>query len=112
MGAALSRLATRGRHANVLEHLLGFLGDLDLATSTEVIDSIRQYRSTGCRCGSRSAPAPPSRSARCRALGARQGYLPYPEALGLARSADTTGGGSTAIDAGQHLGGRYLQVDF
>ncbi|MBK5937214.1 MULTISPECIES: YbgA family protein [Halorhodospira] len=43
--AALARPATRGRHANVLYHLLGYLKrELDPADKQEVVDVIEQYR--------------------------------------------------------------------
>ena len=86
MRAALSRLATRGRHANVLEHLLGFLkGSLDRDDCDEVIDSIRQYRSSWV-----PLPVPLAllrhhlRRTGAAPWALRQVYLaPYPEALGL-----------------------------
>ena len=42
---ALAKPATRGRHANVLEHLLGHLREsLDAADRAEIADTIEQYR--------------------------------------------------------------------
>jgi uncharacterized protein YbgA (DUF1722 family)/uncharacterized protein YbbK (DUF523 family) len=42
---ALSRIASRGRHANVLEHLAGFLKrDLESADRREISDIIHNYR--------------------------------------------------------------------
>ena len=42
---ALTVLATRGRHANVLEHLLGFLkDDLDGDDKAELVECVRRYR--------------------------------------------------------------------
>jgi uncharacterized protein YbbK (DUF523 family)/uncharacterized protein YbgA (DUF1722 family) len=86
MAAALRVLATRGRHANVLEHLAGFLGQgIDRDDRAEIVESIRQYRM-------RWVPLPvPLALVRhhLRRTGAapwalRQVYLaPYPEALAL-----------------------------
>ncbi|MBK1726507.1 YbgA family protein [Halorhodospira neutriphila] len=43
--AALARPATRGRHANVLYHLLGYLkGDLEESDRREAVTVIEQYR--------------------------------------------------------------------
>jgi uncharacterized protein YbgA (DUF1722 family)/uncharacterized protein YbbK (DUF523 family) len=43
--AALSILATRGRHTNVLQHMVGFLRDqLDDASRCELLDCIADYR--------------------------------------------------------------------
>jgi uncharacterized protein YbgA (DUF1722 family) len=86
MAAALRVLSTRGRHANVLEHLAGFLGDtVDRDDRAEIVDSIRQYR-----MGWIPLPVPLAlvRHHLRRTGGApwalRQVYLsPYPDALGL-----------------------------
>lgn len=86
MNAALRTLATRGRHANVLEHLLGFLkGSLDRDDRVEVVESIRQYRLSWV-----ALPVPMALMRHhLRRTGAapwalRQVYLsPYPEGLAL-----------------------------
>ena len=41
----LARPATRGGHANVLQHLSGYLkGDLDAVTKRQLLESIDDYR--------------------------------------------------------------------
>ncbi len=43
--AAQRRPATRGRHANVLFHLLGFLGEaIDAGDRAELVDTVERYR--------------------------------------------------------------------
>jgi uncharacterized protein YbgA (DUF1722 family) len=86
MAGVLRILATRGRHANVLEHLLGFVKDrIDRDDRAEVVETIRRYRM-------RWVPLPvPLTLLRhhLRRAGApewveRQVYLsPYPDALAL-----------------------------
>lgn len=44
--ASLQKRVTRGRHANVLMHLMGYLkADLDALDREELLDTIQQYRS-------------------------------------------------------------------
>jgi uncharacterized protein YbbK (DUF523 family)/uncharacterized protein YbgA (DUF1722 family) len=86
MASVLRVVATRGRHANVLEHLLGFLRtELGREDRAEVVETIRQYHR-----GWIPLPVPIAllRHHLRRAAGAewarRQVYLaPYPEALAL-----------------------------
>jgi len=86
MAAVLRVLATRGRHANVLEHLAGFLKRrLDPGDRTEVVETIGQYR-----MGWVPLPVPLAllrhhlRRTEAAPWALRQVYLaPYPEALGL-----------------------------
>ncbi len=43
--AALTKLATRGRHTNVLQHMVGYFSDkLDDASRRELLDCIEDYR--------------------------------------------------------------------
>jgi uncharacterized protein YbgA (DUF1722 family)/uncharacterized protein YbbK (DUF523 family) len=86
MAAVLRVLATRGRHANVLEHLAGFLKQrLDRRDRAEVVETIGQYR-----MGWVPLPVPLAllrhhlRRTEAAPWVLRQVYLaPYPEALGL-----------------------------
>jgi uncharacterized protein YbgA (DUF1722 family)/uncharacterized protein YbbK (DUF523 family) len=41
---ALSIAATRGRHVNVMQHMAGYLDDLDAASRAEIKDTIEDYR--------------------------------------------------------------------
>jgi uncharacterized protein YbgA (DUF1722 family) len=89
MASVLRVLSTRGRHANVLEHLIGFVKtELDRDDRAEVVESVRRYR-----MGWVPLPVPLAlvrhhlRRTGAAAWAQRQVYLsPYPEALGLRNS--------------------------
>ena len=87
--AGLSRPATRGGHANVLQHLQGYVKDeLDAATRQELAELIHSYRRGEIAVAGADDAAAPSPAARGRQLRARTDLSRAPPAGG--RSAART----------------------